>query len=230
MMFFIGFVPQMRADVNTKPDENDWVQTNGPYGGSIYTLYATPEGVLFAGTDGAGIFRSMDLGDSWTPVNTGLPDFSGDGLSASALAQKRNMLYAGTTDGLYASIDGGDRWYHVPTLPKYVSVSGIVLIGARVYIGTLGDGVWYSDDGDSWMPINDGLENHLIHELSKIGTTLVAGTEDGAFRKRFRENSWTPINTGFVPKPIDMAPINKARVESGGFHPYRRNLQLYDTR
>ena len=216
MMLFIGFVPQIWADVNTKPDENDWVQTNGPYGGSISAIYATPDGVLFAGTDGAGIFRSMDLGDSWTPVNTGLRDEPGEGLSASAFAQKRNMLYAGTTDSLYASIDDGDRWHHVPTLSKYVSVSGIVTIGARVYIGTLGDGVWYSDDGDSWMPINDGLENRLIRELSKIGTTLVAGTEDGAFRKRFSDDSWTSINADFVPQPMDMAPINKARVESGG--------------
>ena len=215
-MLFIGFVPQIRADTNTKSDEKDWVQTNGPYGGSISAIYATPEGVLFAGTDGAGIFRSMDLGDSWTPVNTGLPDFSGDGLYAAVFAQKRNMLYVGTTDGLYASTDGGDKWHHVPTLETYVSVSGIVTIGARVYIGTLGDGVWYSDDGDSWTPINEGLENRLIRALSKMGTTLVAGTEDGAFRKRFREDAWTSINTGFVPQPIDMAPINKARVESGG--------------
>ena len=216
MTLFIGLASQLSADVNVEPNKNRWVQTNGPYGGSIHTLYATPEGVLFAGTDGAGIFRSMDLGDSWTPVNTGLPDFSGDGLSASAFAQKRNMLYAGTTDGLYASIDGGDGWHRVPTLSKYVSVSGIVLIGARVYIGTLGDGVWYSDDGDSWMPINDGLENRFIRVLSKIGATLVAGTEDGAFRKRFSDDSWTPINADFVPQPMDMAPINKARVESGG--------------
>lgn len=165
-MLFIGFVPQIRADVNTKPDGNDWVQTNGPYGGSIHTLYATPDGVLFAGTDGAGIFRSMDLGNSWTPVNTGLRDEPGEGLFASAFAQKRNMLYTGTTDGLYASIEG--------------------------------------------------LDNRLIRELSKIGTTLVAGTEDGAFRKRFSDDSWTPINAGFVPKPMDMAPINKARLESGG--------------
>ena len=214
MMLFIGFAPQIRADVNTKSDENDWVQTNGPYGGEINTLYATPEGVLFAGTGGAGIFRSTNLGDSWTPVNTGLPDFSGDGLYAEVYAQKRKMFYAGSGE-LYASTDGGDTWHHVPTLPKRVSVSGIVTIGARVYIGTLGDGVWYSDDGDSWMPINDGLENRLIRELSKIGTTLVAGTEDGAFRKRFSDDSWTSINAGFVPQPMDMAPINKARLESG---------------
>ena len=213
-MFFIGLALQLKADVGSKSNEDDWVQTNGPYGGEINTLYATPEGVLFAGTGGAGIFRSADLGNSWTPTNIGLPDFSGDGLFAAVYAQKRKMLYAGSGE-LYTSVDGGDTWHHVPTLQKRVSVNGIVRIGARVYISTFGDGVWYSDDGDSWMPMNEGLDNRLIRELSKIGTTLVAGTEDGAFRKRFRENSWTPINTSFIPKPIDMAPINKARLESG---------------
>ena len=213
-VLFIDFVPLIRADATTASNENDWVQTNGPYGGEINTLYATPEGLLFAGTGGAGIFRSTDLGNSWTPANTGLPDFSGDGLFAAVYAQKRKMLYAGSGE-LYASADGGDTWHHVPTLQKRVSVSGIVTIGARVYISTFGDGVWYSDDADSWMPMNEGLGNRLIRELSKIGTTLVAGTEDGAFRKRFRENSWTSINADFVPKPMDMAPINKARLESG---------------
>ena len=214
VMFFVGLAPQLKADVGSKSNEDDWVQTNGPYGGEVFTLYATPEGVLFAGTGGAGIFRSTDLGDSWTPANTGLPDPSGDGLYAEAYAQKRKMLYAGSGE-LYASTDGGDTWHHVPTLPKRVSVNSIVTIGARVYIGTFGEGVWYSDDGDSWMPINDGLENRLIRKLSKIGTTLVAGTEDGAFRKRFSDDSWTSINAGFVPQPMDMAPINKARLESG---------------
>ena len=209
MILFIGTVLQIEAD------EKGWVQTNGPYGGHVSTLYATSEGVLFVGTHGAGIFRSTDLGDSWIPVNTGLHYEPGEGLFVSAFAQKRRMLYAGTIDGLYASIDDGDTWYHVPTPSKSVSISGIVTIGARVYIATSEDGVWYSDDGDAWLPMNDGLESRLIRELSKIGTTLIAGTEYGAFRKREDEDSWTPINAGFVPKPIDMAPINKARIEAG---------------
>lgn len=213
-VFLIGLVSQLTADVNTKSNGNDWVQTNGPYGGEINTLYATPEGVLFAGTGGAGIFCSTDFGNSWMPANTGLSDFFGDGLYAAVYAQKRNMLYAGSGE-LYASADGGDTWHHVPTLQKRVSVTGIVTIGARVYIGTFGDGVWYSDDGDSWMPMNEGLDNRLIREFSRIGTTLVLGTENGAFRKREGEDSWTSINAGFVPKPIDMAPINEARLESG---------------
>ena len=123
-VLFIGFVPLIGADVNAASNENDWVPTNGPYGGHIDTLYATPDGVLFAGVRGAGIFRSTDLGDSWTPVNVGLPFEPGEGyISASVFAQKGGTLYAGS-GGLYASTDGGDTWHHVPTLQTRVSVNG----------------------------------------------------------------------------------------------------------
>ncbi|MDE0468945.1 MAG: hypothetical protein OYL97_17990 [Candidatus Poribacteria bacterium] len=215
-VLFIGFVPLIGADVNAASNENDWVPTNGPYGGHIDTLYVTPEGVLFAGVRGAGVFRSADLGDSWIPVNVGLPFEPGEGyLSASVFAQKGGTLYAGSV-GLYASTDGGDTWNHVPTLQTYMSVSGVVIIGNRIYISTLEDGVWYSDDdGDSWIPMNDGLENMSIREFSRIGTTLVAGTENGAFRKKAHEDSWTSINAGFVEQPMNMEPINSARVASG---------------
>lgn len=215
-VLFIGFVPLIGADVNAASNENDWMPTNGPYGGHIYTLYATPEGVLFAGVRDAGVFRSTDLGDSWIPVNVGLPFEPGEGyISASVFAQKDGTLYAGSSR-LYASTDGGDTWHHVPTLQTRMSVSGIVIIGDRIYISTLEDGVWYSDDdGNSWIPMNDGLENMSIRELSRIGTTLVAGTENGAFRKKANENVWTSINAGFVKQPMNMEPINSARIASG---------------
>ena len=223
VMFFVGLAPQLSADVNAESNENEWVPTNGPYGGDVNTLYATPEGVLFAGTGSAGIFRSTDLGNSWTPANTGLPDFSGDGLYAAVYAQKGDTLYAGS-GGLYASTDGGDTWHHVPMFQKRVSVSGVVIIGARIYIGTLGAGVWYSDDdGESWIPMNEGLDNRLIRELSKIRTALVAGTENGAFRKKANEDVWTPINAGFVKRLTDMEQINRDRI-AAGLKPLRRDF------
>lgn len=215
-VLFIGFVPLIGADVNAASNENDWMPTNGPYGGHIDALYATPEGVLFAGVRGAGVFRSTDLGDSWTPVNVGLPFEPGEGyFSASVFAQKGGTLYVGSSR-LYASTDNGNTWDHVPTLQTYMSISGVVIIGNRIYISTLEDGVWYSDDdGDSWIPMNDGLKNMSIRVLSSIGTTLVAGTENGAFRKKANEDAWAPINAGFVEQPMNMEPINSARVASG---------------
>ena len=53
-------------------DNIGWTQTNGPYGGTITALHATPEGTLFAGTSGGGIFRSTDDGETWISTSEGL--------------------------------------------------------------------------------------------------------------------------------------------------------------
>ncbi|RKU10481.1 hypothetical protein C6503_19730, partial [Candidatus Poribacteria bacterium] len=204
-MLCIGLVPQLRADERTEPNESGWVQTNGPYGGEILTFYAAPKGVIFAGTEGAGIFRSTDRGNSWTPVNTGLHYEPGEGFTGvPALVQKGGTLYAGTRRTLYASTDGGNTWHRVSNFQKHESISGIVVIGDRIYVGTLNTGIWYSDDdGDSWQQVNDGFGPMSIRELSSIGTTLVAGTKGGVFRKRVDEDELTAINDDFIGHQVD---------------------------
>ena len=198
-----------------------WTQTNGPYGGEIRALHATPEGVIFAGTDGAGIFRSTDGGDFWTPVNTGLSYHRGGGfLPVNAFAHKGNsFFYSATSGGLYISTNGGDSWRRMTHDRRVSNVSGVLFINNRLYISIYGEGVWYTEDnGESWIPINDGLENLEIRKFAAMGTTLFAGTEKGAFRRRASEYSWTPINAGFTVQPINtdaIKNINKARIESG---------------
>ena len=199
MVLFVGFVHQLGADV-----EEGWEQTNGPYGGDILSLYAAPKGVLFAGTSGAGIFRSTDRGNSWAPVNTGLHYEPGDGFTGvTTFAQKGDTFYAGTHRTLYASTDGGNTWHHVSNFRNPESISGIVIIGDRIYVSTLNTGVWYSDDdGASWLQIG-GFAPTLIRELSKIGTTLVAGSKDKVFHKGANEDELTTINDGFVVQQVD---------------------------
>ena len=178
-------------------NRSNWTQTNGPYGGNILTLYGTAGGTLFAGTDGAGLFRSTDAGNSWTSANTGLQHRDRyDTMAVFALAHKENTLYAGTNAGVYVSPNDGDTWYHITSLQK--SVRAVVIIGERIYIGTAQNGVWYlADNGKSWMPINNGLENLEIRTLAAMGSTVFAGTGNGPFRRRPSDNSWTPISAGF---------------------------------
>ena len=201
----VSFVPQLRADEHAEPNESSWVQTNGPYGGEILTIYAAPKGVLFAGTEGAGVFRSTDRGNSWTPLNTGLHYEPGEGFTGvTALVQKGDAFYAGTRRTLYASTDGGNTWHPVPNFRNPESISGIVIIGDRIYVGTLNTGVWYSDDdGDSWLQVNDGFGPMLIRELSSIGTTLVAGVGDRVFRKRDNADELNAVHDDFVLGQID---------------------------
>ena len=202
------------AEISTSKAQ--WGQANGPYGGYIEELFATSKGILFAGTDGAGIFRSTDGGESWTPVNTGLHYVSGIFRDVTALAQKRDTLYVSMVSGVFASTDDGNTWQEVPEPQWPVSTTSILVIGDRIYIGTERGGIWYTDDSVSWIPVNDGLTNLQINELANIGTTLVVGTkEGGGYRKKATEDSWHPINSGFTVQPIHQERINNAQTESG---------------
>ncbi|MBI2837859.1 MAG: hypothetical protein HYX75_06070 [Acidobacteria bacterium] len=60
--------------------------------------------VLYAGTTRAGVFRSVNSGDTWTPFSTGLNDRSGsDQVRHIAFgAEASGALYAATGNGVYA--------------------------------------------------------------------------------------------------------------------------------
>jgi photosystem II stability/assembly factor-like uncharacterized protein len=72
--------------------------------------------VVYVATGGAGIFRSEDLGATWTAANTGL-----DGLDVRGLAVAPNdgRLHAQVHGkGLYRSFDGARAWERVDNGPK----------------------------------------------------------------------------------------------------------------
>ncbi len=210
------FAAAQSDDAESNKFKGSWSQTSGPYGGKILTLYETTNDVLLAGTDGAGVFRSTDHGNSWAPVNTGLynePD--GRSLTVSAIAEKGDKIYIGTQEALYISTDIGNTWQPVSAIQVPGKISGIVILDDHIYVSTLLKGVWQSNDGNSWVQINDGLgttfhgmflENDprlnpnpidvkpmYVFRLSSVGTTLVAATKKGLFRRTGNEDTWTPI-------------------------------------
>src|SRR5213592_2110592 len=53
-------------------DQNFWMQTNGPQGGDGIALARNSIGHVFVGTQGGGVFRSTDDGETWAGINNGL--------------------------------------------------------------------------------------------------------------------------------------------------------------
>ena len=177
-------------------DKIGWTQTNGPYGGTVISLHATPEGTLFAGTNEGGIFRSTNDGETWVSASKGLRVYEDNMLPVIfALAQKGNTLYAGTGGGLFYSTNNGDSWQQLTHFQRYRGISGVAFIGDTIYIGRhIEESVFFSNDsGKSWTQIDSGLTDRLGPSLIASETTLFAKTLRHVFRLKAGETSWTKL-------------------------------------
>jgi photosystem II stability/assembly factor-like uncharacterized protein len=82
----------------------------GIEGGEISALAVDPQSpqTVFAGTPGAGLFKSTDGGDSWQPLPNGLR--STPFVSLAIAATDPQTVYAGSGLGVFKTTDGGASW------------------------------------------------------------------------------------------------------------------------
>lgn len=90
------------------------------------------------------LFKTTDYGATWTALGTGLPR-----RPVNVVWQDRvnaALIFAGTDDGVYVSLDGGGAWTRmlgVPTVPVHD-----LLVHPReqdLVVGTYGRGLWVTD-------------------------------------------------------------------------------------
>jgi hypothetical protein len=185
------------------PPELVW-QFSGLPGAITPAILATPDGRLFAGTQGSGISRSLDAGGTWQLASTGLTS-----LDVRALAIQGTTLLAGTQNvGVERSLDGGNTWQVAnagmtvpgPWFGTWSFAPTVSTPGTTLYAGTNGGGVYRSADGGyTWQAINTGLTDMAIPAVAVVGTTAYAGTWNaGVFRFDSAGNTWQSVNTGLA--------------------------------
>ena len=103
----------------------------------------------------------------------------GDNLRTHAILQDNHnpeMVYAGTTAGLFRSLDGGTTWHQTSAL----SINSVTLDPVRpnsLYIATQYAGLFKSGDGGVTLrPVNRGFVNRQIEGLLGAGNALYANS------------------------------------------------------
>jgi hypothetical protein len=172
-----------------------WVQTNGPYGGTVNALVASGTN-LFAGTYDGGVFLSTNNGTSWS--QTGLTN-----TNVHALAVSGTNLFAGTGwAGVFLSTDNGTSWTAVNTGLTNTNVYALAVSGTNLFAGTLYNGRVFlsTNNGTSWTAASTGLPTNIsVYALAVSGTNLFAGTYGGGvFLSTDNGTSWTAVNTGLT--------------------------------
>jgi hypothetical protein len=176
---------------------NTWVAA-GMTGIDVRCLTAIDD-TVFAGTNGSGIYKTIDGGINWVAVNNGL-----NSTNFRAIEAKGNTLFAGGQigTGVFRSINGGASWSLLSGGLPTGSYRGFTHNNQLIVAGSFGAGVFYSlDNGDTWTAINNGLADLTIFDLEINSNYILAATNTkGVFRFALSNlNISTNVNPTFSP-------------------------------
>ncbi len=145
-------------------ESGPWINVNPGAGGAFTAIGAGPTGVIVAGSDLAGAYRSLDHGASWDVIGSvrGLAHTHVNSVGFDPADAR--ILYIGAEDGLYRSADAGSSVGLVlpsvfvsaiapaPSAPAIVYAAGSSAydaLDARIYQS--------ADRGLTWRRVSPGL-------------------------------------------------------------------------
>jgi photosystem II stability/assembly factor-like uncharacterized protein len=153
-------------------------------------------GLLYAGTNGGGVYKTEDGGASWCAVNG---DFAGADVTSVAIdPSSPTLIYAGLQGGgVFRSEDGGANWSWASTGFTDTVIHSLAVVPGAVYSGT-DRGVFKSvDAARNWSPT--ALTNLRVFIVLADPTspgTVYAATESGVSRTVDGGNSWSSGSAG----------------------------------
>ncbi len=179
--------PTNTLEISPKFSTSQWTQTDGPKGGTVFDIFATPEKTLYAVTR-SGIHRLTTGTTAWTLIDTSVPISN----TRMPMAQYADTLYIVSTNEIFSSDDGGNTWKVLGPRPKGHAV-GLVIVSETehnrsytspaMYLAIQDKGVFRSTDaGVHWTLLKDGLTDKDVSEVAAVGNTVFAGTNSGLYR------------------------------------------------
>lgn len=218
-----------------------WNLVLGPFGGStlserraIHEIAFSPSApkTVYAATGisslelfeprtdiGTGIFKSIDEGITWEPINTGLENTTLNFETVAVNPQNPDIVYLGELNsGVYKTQDGGKSWHPVNNGLLQTDIRSIAIDPTNpdtIYAGAEHGGLWKSENGgDSWNNSSSGLSaeasiRSIVIDPSSTNILYAADLQSGAFRSTDGGTLWKQINHGLKIKAIRSLAISK---------------------
>jgi len=195
------------------PETGFWQQTNGPFGGDVNAIALNSNGHIFVGTDGGGVFRSVNNGDNWSRMNNGLADLRA-GRAGSLAINSDDVIYAALGDGLFRSLDNGENWARVdfdlgiggPFTSVVINSSDDIFVAGRGFGG--GTVIRSTDNGENWADIASLGFNIETFAFNSSGDIFAGTAGAGIFRSTNNGDNWMQVNDGLTSLGIQALAIN----------------------
>jgi photosystem II stability/assembly factor-like uncharacterized protein len=215
------------------------VEALGPDGGGVTTALLDPKNplVAYAGTWGAGVYKSLDDGKTWKSSSQGLANLYVQSMAIDPIHPE--ILYTGTYhSGVYKSIDAGASWFYAGSGLNTDAIVYALAIDptnpSTIYAGTRspgsnppwGGGVYKSGDGGAtWINHNWNLGEDWVYGLavdpSNPQIVYAATHSQGVWKSTNGAHGWTQMVNGFPDqstRTIAIDPSNSQVLYAGVWH------------
>jgi photosystem II stability/assembly factor-like uncharacterized protein len=178
-------------------------QSLGLRGIWVRAIAFDPDGVLYAGTNGHGLYKSTDFGNNWHPINNGLWENATiiqvevDPFDPQTVYVSSNHAYP----WFFYSHDGGESWHPggynshpLLELEAYPACPGCLFTGDTV-LDWAGGRLYKSDDGGlDWTMVITGqiMVNSIATSVSSL-SPVYAGADRGLYRSKDGGDTWTQL-------------------------------------
>jgi len=155
--------------------------------------------VLLAGTEGDGVLRSTDRGHRWSHCNYGLRNYTVLSLAWAPLDSAvrwpgRELVFAGTEEGLYRSPSGGRGWKRSEcedAAYQSIAISPTFHRDGLVLAGTEEQGLWRSADSGLTFSLVQNAPSR-INALAALDGGWLLSDEEQLWRST-DGLSWQPV-------------------------------------
>lgn len=160
------------------------------------------------------VYRSTDGGDRWKRFTTGFTNRRSQAIRRDPT--RPGFLYAATVGGLHRSTDGGENWSRVSRESLVVTALEVDARTGRLYVGSEGEGVFYSDDGG--RTLERGSTGLAEGRVSDIVTDPADPTRVYFFRAYAGEESgvWEAQERRVRRVSLDSLPVSASLAASRG--------------
>lgn len=174
-----------------------WERTSGLPGEAVLSLRVDQTGILYAGTEGGKLFRSVTDGNDWSPLP--LP-FADGAITAIIVDPLRRIFVANDIHGVWESLDGGSTWFAINSglgdtavyALAYLPSGGLIAGSARGHISATGNG---SLDWTTMFSLARPVTSILV---SSSGEIYAAAWGGGVYRFAEGDSTAAPVNSGLA--------------------------------
>lgn len=153
----------------------------------------------FIGTLGHGAYLSLNSGETWSSINSGLSN-----PYVTSFAVYGSSIFAGTSpfssvNGVFKTLNNGDDWSSSNNgLSNNYLITSFTIKGSDIYVGTNAGVFVSSNNGSTWITASFGITDAYIRALTVCGDNLYAGTASGVFLSENNGGNWTLVNNGLT--------------------------------